>query len=185
MIGVLMRDAPGVRAAALFDSVPGIQRQLAAAVRRTCPSWLAERADDLVQTALVKLMDRAERSEENREVSSSYLWKVAYSAVIDEIRRERRRREVPLEDVAALREPVAREPDPEARVSARRVGEGILDCLRDMIEPRRLAVTLHLQGHTVPEIGQLLGWKAKRADNLVYRGLTDLRTCLEEKGMKP
>jgi RNA polymerase sigma-70 factor (ECF subfamily) len=180
-----MRDARGVRAAALFDTVPGIQRQLAAAVRRTCPSWLADRADDLVQTALLKLMDRMERSEGNQEVSSSYLWKVAYSAVIDEIRRERRRQEVPLEDEAVLREPVAREPDPESRASARRIGAGILDCLRKMIEPRRLAVTLHLQGHTVPEIGRLLGWKAKRADNLVYRGLADLRVCLEEKGLKP
>jgi len=180
-----MDDARGVRAAALFDSVPGIQRQLAAAVRRTCPSWMAERAEDLVQAALMKLMDRAERSEENREVSSSYLWKVAYSAVIDEIRRERRRQEVSLEDEAALHEPAAREPDPESRAAARRIGEGILDCLRDMIEPRRLAVTLQLQGHTVPEIAQLLGWKSKRADNLVYRGLADLRACLEEKGMKP
>ncbi len=180
-----MEEARGARAAALLDRIPGVQRQLAAAVRRTCPPFLADRADDLVQMALIKLMDHAERSEENLEVSSSYIWKVAYSAVIDEIRRERRRREIPLHDEVDCREPTAQEPDPESRTSARRVGEGILGCLRGMIEPRRIAVTLHLLGHTVPEISRLVDWEAKRADNLVYRGLADLRSCLEKKGLKP
>lgn len=180
-----MSDTHGARFAALFDATPGIRRQLAAAVRRTCPSWLGDRADDLVQTALVKLMDRWERSEGKDEFSSSYLWRVAYSAVIDEIRRERRRQEVPLDHEVPQHDPVAREPDPESRAFARRIGEGILDCLKRMSESRRHAVTLHLQGHTIPEIGRLLGWKAKRADNLVYRGLADLRACLETKGLKP
>ncbi len=180
-----MRDASRTRANVFPDDLSGIQRQLAAAVRRTCPSWLADRADDVVQTALVKLMAHLERSEGNPDLSSSYLWRVAYSAVIDEIRRVRRRQEVPLGDEIAVHEPVAQGPDPEASAAARRIGEGILDCLRDMIERRRLAVTLHLQGHTVPEIARLLGWKTKRADNLVYRGLADLRACLEKNGLRP
>ena len=54
-----------------------------------------------------------------------------------------------------------------------------------LVLPRRLAVTLHLQGHTVPEAGSLLGWNAKRAENLVYRGLADLRDCLAGKGVRP
>ncbi len=180
-----MRIDQGARFAALFESTPGIQRQLAAAVRRTCPNWLADRADDLVQTALIKLMDRWERSEENLTFSSSYLWKVAYSAVIDEIRRERRRQEVPLDHEIPQHDPIAREPNPESRASAHSIGEGILDCLQRMNKSRRHAVTLHLQGHTVSEIGRLLDWKAKRADNLVYRGLADLRACLATKGLKP
>jgi len=168
-----------------FDQIPGIQRQLAAAVRRTCPPFLADRADDLVQTALIKLMERTVRNEGDQAVSSSYLWKVAYSAVIDEIRRVRRRREIPLDEETNIHEPASPEPGPESRASARRIGEGILDCLRTMIESRRIAVTLHLQGHTVPDISRLLDWETKRADNLVYRGLADLRLCLEKKGLKP
>jgi RNA polymerase sigma-70 factor (ECF subfamily) len=35
----------------------------------------------------------------------------------------------------------------------------------------------------VPELGRLLGWNAKKAENLVYRGLADLRGCLTEKGV--
>ena len=40
------------------------------------------------------------------------------------------------------------------------------------------------QGHSVPEIGQLLGWTAKKAENLVYRGMADLRGCLGKKGIR-
>ena len=29
------------------------------------------------------------------------------------------------------------------------------------------------------------GWTTKRAENLVYRGLADLRQCLERKGLNP
>jgi RNA polymerase sigma-70 factor (ECF subfamily) len=48
-----------------------------------------------------------------------------------------------------------------------------------------LAVALHLQGHSVPDIGKLMSWAPKKADNLVYRGLADLRECLVSKGVKP
>src|SRR5688572_31583035 len=44
---------------------------------------------------------------------------------------------------------------------------------------------LHLQGHSVPDIGKLMSWAPKKADNLVYRGLADLRECLVSKGVKP
>ena len=46
-------------------------------------------------------------------------------------------------------------------------------------------MTHHLQGHTGPQAAALLGWDAKRTENLVYRGLADLRQCLEAKGVKP
>ena len=34
-------------------------------------------------------------------------------------------------------------------------------------------------------VAEMLGWNAKRADNLVYRGLADLRRCLTAKGIEP
>jgi RNA polymerase sigma-70 factor (ECF subfamily) len=54
-----------------------------------------------------------------------------------------------------------------------------------MNRDRRLAVTLYLQGHTVPEAARILDWSGKRTENLVYRGLADLRECLMAKGMRP
>jgi RNA polymerase sigma-70 factor (ECF subfamily) len=54
-----------------------------------------------------------------------------------------------------------------------------------MTGDRRRAVMLYLQGHSVPEAARLLGWTAKRTENLVYRGLADLRHCLRAKGHTP
>jgi RNA polymerase sigma-70 factor (ECF subfamily) len=79
--------------------------------------------------------------------------------------------------------PAAAEPDPERNCAGREIGEAIRDCLGRLVRPRRMAVTLDLQGHRVAEVARLLGWSAKKAENLVYRGLADLRGCLKAKGM--
>ena len=44
---------------------------------------------------------------------------------------------------------------------------------------------LHLMGHSVDEISALLECRYKQAENLVYRGLSDLRACLKTRGVKP
>ena len=46
-------------------------------------------------------------------------------------------------------------------------------------------MTLYLEGCTVPESGAALGYTAKKASHLIYRGLADLRTCLAGKGVTP
>jgi len=60
-----------------------VRRHLVAAMRRVCPPSIADEAEDLVQRALIKLMQSRTAGEENRTVSASYLWRVAYTAVID------------------------------------------------------------------------------------------------------
>ncbi len=160
-----------------------LRQQLARAVARLCPRWLADQADDIVQCAVVKLLDRGEGS---GPLPPSYLWRVAYTTMVDEIRRRRRRREVSLDDGAddAPGAGIA-EADPERLGGAREIGRAVRECLRGLVEARRLAVVLHLQGHTVAEAGRLLGWGDKRVENLVYRGLADLRRCLGAKGIAP
>lgn len=164
-----------------------LHRDLVRAVDRVCPRWLADRADDLVQVALMRVMEIQRKREGTAEFSSFYLKKAAYSALIDEIRRLRRRQEVSIEtdgeEGATAFDPAAPEPDPERASAGRQIGRAIRDCLGVMVAPRRHAVTLNLQGHSVPEIGRLLGWTAKKAENLVYRGMADLRGCLGSKGM--
>jgi RNA polymerase sigma-70 factor, ECF subfamily len=166
-----------------------LHRDLVKAVDRVCPRWLADRADDLVQVALMRVMEIQRKKEGTAELSGFYLKKVAYSALIDEIRRLRRRQEVSIEgdgeeDGGTPYDPAAPGPDPERASAGREVGRAIRDCLGRMVAPRRHAVTLNLQGHSVPEIGKLLGWTAKKAENLVYRGMSDLRGCLGEKGIQ-
>ena len=166
-----------------------LHRDLTRAVDRVCPRWMADRADDLVQVALMRVMEIQRKKEGTAEFSPFYLKKAAYSAMIDEIRRLRRRQEVSLvggsdEEETVAHDPAAPAPDPERASAGREVGRAIRDCLGRMVAPRRHAVTLNLQGHSVPEVGRLMGWTAKKAENLVYRGMSDLRGCLGEKGIQ-
>lgn len=167
------------------EQLDEIRRTLTAAVRKICPPWLAADADDLVQEATIKIVRLLDRCEGNRELSSSYLWRTAYAAMIDEIRRRRRRREVAMSDELAAVTEDDRQPGADGRAKAGTIRKGVLDCLGRLVPPRRRAVVLHLLGHAVPDIAVLMRWKVKRAENLVYRGLADLRTCLARRGLEP
>lgn len=161
-----------------------VRASLSRAVARVCPGWLADRRDDIIQSALIRVSNVAAR-EGNVPAAASYIWKAAYSATVDEIRRVRRLRESTLDNGF---EDVVRAADhagPERQVESRQAGAAIRACLARMTTDRRRAVTLRLQGHSIPDCGRLLGWDAKRADNLVYRGMQDLRACLEQKGIRP
>ena len=162
-------------------ALENVRRQLSAAVKRICPPWLSASRDDIVQTALIRVYNLGG---ENREgFSASYLWKVAFSVTMDEIRRQRRRPEEGLDSVATT-DVTQASPDPEERALGRELGRIIRECLGELGEDRRLAVTLHLQGHTVAEASVLLGWPGKRVANLTYRGLEDLRGCLSARGIE-
>jgi len=158
----------------------GVRRQLSHAVRRICPARLSSHQEDIVQAALIRVY-QITPGENRTGLSASYLWKVAFSVTIDEIRRQRRRPEETLE-AARPYDLIHPTPGPEDRAMGRQSGRAILDCLAGLGEDRRLGVTLHLQGHTVPEASDLLGWSRKRVANLTYRGLDDLRRCLTAKG---
>jgi RNA polymerase sigma-70 factor (ECF subfamily) len=162
-----------------------LRRAIERAVARVCPRWLAHQREDLVQTSMTRLLQILQRGEANGTPGPSYLHRAAYTVTLDEIRKVQARREVSLEDEESSEPALPRTEDPERRALGREIGTGITGCLSGMLEDRRNAVTLYLQDHTVPEIATLLGWNVKRAHNLVYRGLDDLRRCLEAKGLKP
>ena len=179
-----------VRASSYEARWTTLRQALARAVRRQCPQWLSDHAEDLVQAALVKVMTMPGTAEGKRGLSSFYLYRVAHSALVDEIRRRQRRREVALEvDDPQDQHGVSIEPtaagDPEQDASLRELGSAVRECLLSMNGDRRLAVALHIQGHSVPEAARILGWATKRTENLVYRGLADLRQCLLGKGHAP
>jgi RNA polymerase sigma-70 factor, ECF subfamily len=166
------------------DELQRFRQDLARALRRACPSWLESRRDDLLQLALLRVVNVLKR-EENVVLSTSYLYKVAHAVVVDEVRRAQWRREAALDESSGEPAAPSREAGPEERLRALEIGRGIDGCLAAMPSPRRLAVTLHLQGQTVAEAAAILGWTVKRTENLTYRGLSDLRTCLAAKGLKP
>lgn len=162
-----------------------LRRRLLAAVNRTCPPWFRDEAEDIVQVVLTRLVDTLKRSEYSREFSSMYLSKAARGAAVDEIRRRYRRREIPPGAQRPLEQERSRAPNPERESVSRDLGRGIRECLGRMIDPRRLAVTLYLRGCTARESARRLGWSLRRVENLVFRGLRDMRECLSRKGLSP
>ncbi len=160
------------------------REELVRAVRRVCPPWLVSQSEDFVQAGLLRILEIQRRHRQRRVFSKSYLWMVAHSAVIDEIRRRRRRQEVALDEQSAGDDPSSDRPGPERNVAGREVDEAIRECLASLLESRRTAVLLHIHGHSVTEIAERMGWNLKRAKNLVYRGLSDLRVRLAERGIR-
>lgn len=178
---------PGVTSAApaLGSDLAPLRAQLLHAVRRVCPPWLAAQREDIVQAALLRVLKTLEGRESIAPLPSSYLWKAAYSATVDEIRRARRRPEVPIDELPVAESATAAAADPYGDQSLRELGAAIRECLARLGEARRVVVGFHLMGHKVGEMVNLLGWDEKRLRNLLSRGLVDLRSCLAARGLQP
>lgn len=159
-----------------MDEHERVRAVLKQAVHCVCPGWLRDQADDLVQEALLKVLRK-----EPEGLGPSYLWRVAHSAVMDEIRRRRRIREEPGDE---SRLETASEPAKPVQ-DALAIREGIAAGLGRLNEARRSAVLLFLHGYTLAETARALGWDRKRADNMRHLGLAELRRYLEERGLEP
>ncbi len=167
------------------DRLADLHRDLEQAIHRICPPWLAAQADDLIQVSLLRLMERLRKTQGRQDFNNAYIKRTAFCALIDEIRRVRARGETAL-DSGDGHEPAHPHhgADPEQRLWARQIGEHIRDCLTKLITPRRLAVLLKLQGETGPETATILGWTLRKTENLISRGMADLRQCLTRKGLE-
>ena len=147
-----------------------IRLVLERAIRSRCFGLLASAREDLVQSAMVRILER-DRHEDLGRRGASYAWKVAQSVMVDELRRLGRERRL-AESVSEVKQSWV---DPAGRIQLRQ-------CLERLEERRRMAVTLHLSGLRIPEVARAAGWTEKTAENLIYRGLDDLRSLLGEAG---
>ena len=170
------------------EEVLRLRRRLERSVASVCPLSMADLREDLVQDALLKVLRILESRPADAELNATYLWRTAYCALVDELRVLRRRSEVALGDPEgddpgpALESP---EPGPARKCRSAEIRRAFDHCLGLMAESRRLAVILHLQGESAGDAADLLGWAKKRVYNLTFRGLQDLRGCLEKRGVTP
>lgn len=171
------------------EDVARLQRKLAKAVSSVCPPHLADRREDLVQDALIKVVQILRDRPVDTELNATYLWRTAYCALVDELRVLRRRAEVPLgdgdEDDGPAISLVSPAPGPARAGAGAEIRRALSHCLGRLVESRRLAVILHLQGESAAEAGEILGWATKKIYNLTFRGLQDLRECLKGQGVTP
>ncbi|MEQ1569398.1 MAG: sigma-70 family RNA polymerase sigma factor [Myxococcota bacterium] len=156
-----------------------VRTRLERMVRRFAPPWLHDGVDDLVHTGVMRLL----RGDPSWTLEDALLRRIAYSVVVDEVRRRKRWAEVALSPSMAERIVVSGVRSAEGRIAAQRLSEVVVTCVQALSDDRRRAVTLYLQDHTVPDIALLLDWDRKRASNCVYRGLADLRDQLRARGI--
>lgn len=161
----------------------GLHARIVDVVTRSVPGWLAAGSEDIAQAVWLKLARQRRSEEDLAELRPGYLWRLVHSEIMDEIRRRRRRGEVGLEEDDPV---VARDPRPgaEQALAGKRIGAAIRSCLDLLAESRRRAVVLYLAGHRVSEIAGLLGITRKQTENLVFRGVRDLRRHLRERGYR-
>jgi RNA polymerase sigma-70 factor (ECF subfamily) len=164
-----------------------LRRQLTRSVRRVCPPWLADRSEDIVQNAVIRVLESRPRAsaEHPSHPPASYLWRVAYSATVDEIRRVRRRQEVGMETPGLEQAAPPERREPWTAVASAELQAALNGCLDRLNEDRRLIVGFHLLGHDLSECEALSGWQPKKVRNLLYRGLAAVRACLARKGFAP
>lgn len=165
--------------------IDDLYRRLRSSVTLACPFWLAGHVEDIAQSAVVRVLEARRRGGETGDVPAINVTRLAYWTAMDEVRRwVRRRREVSTEEAFDVPDE-SLSANPERSAAAHEVGRALTDCLSRLGHARRVALTLHFQGHSFPDAGRLLGWTAKKVEHLVYRGLEDVRRCLRAKGLAP
>ena len=158
----------------------GVLQYVRRTVMRTCPARLLNKAEDIVQAVMLRVLEIQQQQGEIR--TTTYLSRAAYSVLVDEIRRQLKRPESSLEAIEsdALDRSSSTHSHPSGDLAD--LGDSLRDCLEGLQESRQMAVTLYLQGFTAEEAQRSLGWNLKKVRNLTYRGMADLRSCLGGKG---
>jgi len=156
-----------------------------AAVSRHRSRDVALGADDILQEVRIRVWN-VYSGDRNSRLKTSYYYKVVNSAIIDCLRSHRgtlahsvRTEHDGEEDEPALIERIGgEEQGPDSAFDEQRRKSRLIEAIRRLPAARRRAVTLFLQGFTVPEIAELLGCDRNRAHNLVYRGVRALKDLM-------
>jgi RNA polymerase sigma-70 factor (ECF subfamily) len=128
----------------------------AAKVFRTLLRVVGERgrAEDVLQESFAAAFDGiAEFRAEAR--LGTWITGIAIRRALNLRRYEARRLQVALEP--AQHEPAAPGPGPEAELQSRDLARRVLLLVEDLDPPRRAALLLHAEGHTVTEIAEMTG----------------------------
>jgi RNA polymerase sigma factor (sigma-70 family) len=137
--------------------------------------------EDVLQEIRMKVWKKI-LSEKKIRCPASYINTVVNSTLIDCLRRSRREAKI------------IHQQKEKRRLEAQGKGKRLLDLQSPwnvigeaadlLMEARRQAVKLFLLNMTIEEIALSLDWSPDKTRNLVYRGLSDMRRILKEKGIE-
>lgn len=137
--------------------------------------------EDVIQEVKIKIWKRFGH-EKNISLYPLYIQRIINSTLVDHIRIVRRQEKLILhEKQKLLFEERGNPEDPSQRnIIWKLVGEAA----DSLMESRRKVVKLFLMDLTIDEISSSLNWSKDKTRNLLYRGLSDLKEKLRERGVE-
>jgi len=140
--------------------------------------------DEVIQEVRIRLWRAVKDGEKIQGLPASYVYRTAFSAAVDLLRRRRAKREEPL-DLVEGKPASLEQTSPEYETEQSELGQHIAKAVDALSEARRPVVRMYLAGYERGEIADLLGWTEAKTRNLLYRGLADLRETLSTRGVRP
>jgi len=138
--------------------------------------------DDIIQEVKIKLWKILENEKKIKNYAS-YIRKIINSSVIDQLRKLKRERGIFI--LEKYRQVSERKSNYMTDLSFDKSTKEIIGSAVDLLmESRRKAVKLFLLNMTLDEIAIFLNWSKDKTRNLLYRGLSDLKKILKEKGIE-
>jgi RNA polymerase sigma-70 factor (ECF subfamily) len=137
--------------------------------------------EDIIQEVKIKLWKRLGH-EKNINLRPLYIQRVINSTLVDHLRQLRREEKVILFEKQRLLDEERESSDASLQrdIFWRSVG----DAADSLMESRRKVVKLFLMDLTIDEISSSLRWSKNKTRNLLYRGLSDLRGKLRDRGVE-
>jgi RNA polymerase sigma-70 factor (ECF subfamily) len=139
-------------------------------------------AEDVAQEAFVRAFQNLDRFRFGRGARfSTWLFQLARHAALDELRRQKRRPEVGLDDLP--REAPATGPDAAQQLMHRELGEAIAQAVARLPEDQRTALVLteyHAQCAT--EVAGVLNCSVRSAEARLFRARQTVRADLARRG---
>ena len=141
----------------------------------------SEAAEDAVQDAFLRAWRSLDRFDDRADLST-WLYRIAINAAIDQ-RRERKRREavatrVP-DDIDRHLAAKSMEPDPHRRAVSREILRVARDAIAKLSDDERAAILLrHFEGRSIAVIALALGSGESAAKQAVFRAVQKVRLAL-------
>ncbi|TET69718.1 MAG: RNA polymerase sigma factor [Candidatus Aminicenantes bacterium] len=138
--------------------------------------------EDISQEVKIKIWKILE-DEKKIKNFASYIRKIINSSVIDTFRKLKREKGIYIHEKHKwISEQKSNyQNNILLNDSTKKIIDGAMESL---IESRRRAVKLFLLNMTIEEIAIYLQWSKDKTRNLLYRGLSDLKKTLKEKGIE-
>lgn len=141
----------------------------------------ATETEDLLQEIRIRVWKTFMNKGKNIRHPKAYIKKIVFSVFINEINRQKKEKRVlqlAEDDLNRNSETNSDCPLPHGLLN-----DILMTSLGMLRKTTRHVIKLHFEGLSLPEIARLNGWSYKKACNVYYRGIEELKGKLLEKGI--